>query len=371
LGYLPTLASRTCHILESLSAGATRRANLAREAVVNAAWGYINALRSVSLAGTLSWVFVCFVLSPLLFVLRPFIPAILRKYFLWRNWVEARLGDFVDSVCVDIGRQIERRRLLEARLQLYRQQVARLDTMNTEVNRIAWNATDAFVAAGKWFKGKYEHLAPTEFNGRVATVVPEEGPAPTLGLWFRLRNRIDMDVYVADLKIRRIDSAMERNQLSLADLEHQTASRSAELWAIKDQVRNCERHEREKFRRSIIARPDQICSTASSQATRVVRVREVTTTRPPPTAATTTATVTTIVAAEPSPSRELVPVAAVASPDPAYVPPPFSRRPLPHPSRRPILALPPPPPSPPSTTPQSLEERLLADAHRQLERTVV
>jgi hypothetical protein len=82
-------------------------------------------------------------------------------------------------------------------------------------------------------------------------------------------------------------------------------------------------------------------------------------------------TATAIVAAEPSPSRELVPLAAVASPDPAYVPPPFSRRPLTRPSRRPSLALPPPPPSLPSTTPQSLEERLLADAHRQLERTVV
>jgi hypothetical protein len=309
-------------------------------------------------------VFVCFFLSPLLFVLRPFIPAILRKYFLWRNWVEARLGDYVDSVCVDIGSQVERRHVLETRQQLYRQQVARLDTMNTEVNRIAWNTVDAFAAAGKWFKGKYEHLAPTKFNGRVATVVPEEGPAPTLGLWFRLRNRIDMNVYVADLKICRIDSAMERNQVSMADLEHQTAFRSAELRAIKDQVRNCERHEREMFRRAIIARPDRIFSTASSQVTRVVRVREVTTTRPPTAPA-------TIAAAEPSPSRELVPVAAVASPDSVYVPPSFSRRPLPPPSRRPLLALPPPPPSPLSTTPQSHEDRLLAEAHQQLERTVV
>jgi hypothetical protein len=165
-GCLPTVAAKINQILVSLSAGATRRANLARESVINAAWGYINALRLVTVAGILSWMLSCLG-SLLLLVLRPFLPAILRKYFLWRNWAEDRLGDFVDLVCVDRAKQSERRREVASRELQYGMQVARLAELNDEVAQIARNAAKAFRDASDWLEGKYEHLRPTPFT-RVA-----------------------------------------------------------------------------------------------------------------------------------------------------------------------------------------------------------
>ncbi|KAK4101632.1 hypothetical protein N658DRAFT_485939 [Parathielavia hyrcaniae] len=213
-------------ILASLVAGAARRAILARESVVGAAFGFIHALRSTTVAGILSWM-LCLLVSCLLLVLAPFFSVIRRKYFLWRNWMEERLGDFVDFVCVDRAKQLERRREITSRELQHGMQ--------------------------------YEHLRPTLF-ARVAAVVPEEGPVPRLGLWFRLRHGIDLNVYCADQTICRIKSAMARNRDSFASLEQQRAFWSQEIRAIRDQARICQERSREAFRRGLRARTELTCS---------------------------------------------------------------------------------------------------------------
>jgi hypothetical protein len=252
-------ASRCRQALESSLAGTARRVNLARECAVDAAWGFINALGSTTPAGILIWVLRRLVWPLLLLVLRPFIPGILRKYFLWKSWAKDRAGDFVDYVCVDKGKQAERRRVIETRWLGYGVQVAKLNKLNEEVADIARKAAHAFSSNSSWLAGKYEHLRPTEFAGRVAAVVPEEGPVPVLGLWTRLRQRIDVSVYVADQTIRRIESAMARNQASIADLEHQLAFRSQELRAIHDQVRICQARAKQEWMRAQI-RPRQLAA---------------------------------------------------------------------------------------------------------------
>ncbi|KAK4044493.1 hypothetical protein C8A01DRAFT_31276 [Parachaetomium inaequale] len=261
-GCLPVVAAKVNQTLVCLSAGATRRATLAREAVINAAWGFINALRSSTVAGILFWVLSRLVLPPLLLVLRPFIPAILRKYFLWRNWVEARLWDFADIVCVDMGRRSERRRVLKARELQFGVQMSKLTKLNDDVARLARVAADVWRESRDWLNGEFEHLRPTEFAGRVVIAVPEEGPVPTLGLWFRLRYRVDLEVFLVNQTIGRFDSAMERNQVSITGLEHQVAMWSSQIRAIDDQVEICRQRKRAALIRANFARPTQIASVA-------------------------------------------------------------------------------------------------------------
>ncbi|KAG7292437.1 hypothetical protein NEMBOFW57_002472 [Staphylotrichum longicolle] len=333
-GCLPTIASRINLILDSSSAGATRRVTLAREAATSAAWGFINALRSVTLAGILSGMLGRFVLPLLLLVLRPFIPAILRKYFLWRNWVEARFGDFVDFVCVDMRKRAERRRVCKARELVYGVQVARLEKLNAQVAALVRKAETTFSDARFWFDGKYDHLRPTEFAGRVAVVVPEEGPIPALGLWFRLRHRVDMGVHWADQTIRRIESADARNQEGIANLQHQWAFRSCELRAIEDQVQRCKVRARETFRlahaeRRLINSPIAQPAPESRRREKTALPRHTTTTSVSAPPADVSRIITTIPAAVDSPGSANIP----------NLPPPSPPAPHPTKSRRIFPAL--------------------------------
>ncbi|KAL2182473.1 hypothetical protein L209DRAFT_814621 [Thermothelomyces heterothallicus CBS 203.75] len=241
---LPVVAAGTSRFLACLSAAATRRASLVREAVVSASRGFVTTLGSTTAAGILSWVLCRLLLPPLLSIARPFARAILGQYAAWESRVLARLGDFADLVCVDMGRRVERRRVLRTRELQWSAQRSRLDQLNDLVALIARNAADAWSESREWLGGRYEHLRPSEFAGRVAITAPEQGPLPPLGLWFRLRHRIDLDVYWADQTIARLDAAMERNQVAIADLERQVAVRSREIRAINDQVRDCRQRAR-------------------------------------------------------------------------------------------------------------------------------
>ena len=370
-GCLPTVASEIKQILDSSSAGATRRAILVREAVINAAWGYINALGFVTLAGILSWVFSRLVLPLLLLVLRPFIPAILRKYFLWRNWVEARLGDFVDYVCVDKKGRAERRRVCKARGHLYGVQVARLEQLNASVAALVRKAETTFSEARYWFDGKYDHLRPTEFAGRVAVVVPEEGPVPALGLWFRLRHRIDMGVYWADHTTCRIESASVRNQEGIANLEHQWAFRSGELKAIEDQVQRCKVRARETFR--LAQASLKPINRPIAQPVPESRRREKMALLP------TTTTASVSIAPPADVALIITTAAAVDSPDSAAIipnPPPSPPAPLRTHQSLPALLAPPSPTPEETPTPavaipdtRTAEEIAVANAMEQIERT--
>ncbi|KAL2021449.1 hypothetical protein VTK56DRAFT_7202 [Thermocarpiscus australiensis] len=99
---LPAAALWAKTVIKSSAADAARRANLAYESVVGAAWGFINALMSVTIGDLLavvSWLLRLvgrLVAAFLLLALRPILPVILRRYNLWKNWLEARAGDFVD-----------------------------------------------------------------------------------------------------------------------------------------------------------------------------------------------------------------------------------------------------------------------------------
>lgn len=326
----------------------------------------------MTLAGILSGMFGRFVLPLLLLVLRPFIPAILRKYFLWRNWVEARFGDFVDFVCVDMRKRAERRRVCKARELVYGVQVARLEKLNAQVAALVQKAETAFSDARFWFDGKYDHLRPTEFAGRVAVVVPEEGPIPALGLWFRLRHRIDMGVHWADQIIRRIESADARNQEGIANLQHQWAFRSCELRAIEDQVQRCKVRTRETFRlahaeRRLINPPIEQPAPESRRREKTALPRPIT---------------TTSVSAPPADVALITTTAAVDSPDSANIPnplPPSPPAPLPTNSRRifpALLARPSPTPEETPTTAavtiidtRTAEQIAVADAMLSVERS--
>ncbi|KAK4237041.1 hypothetical protein C8A03DRAFT_35036 [Achaetomium macrosporum] len=241
-GSLPTVASRARQVLESSIAGTTRRANLARESAITVAWGYINALKATTLAGILSWVSGRLVLPLLLFVARPFVPAILRKYFLWKNWAMDRAEDFVNYVCVDMEKRAERRRVREARELALAAQLTKLEQLNKANAKAYRNAVEAYQEGTRsvgWSHGKYEYLRPAPQAAPAAAVVPEDGPVERLGLWTRLCQRIDINVYWINQSIIRIDSAMARNKDSIAVLEVQLASRSKELEAIQDKILDC------------------------------------------------------------------------------------------------------------------------------------
>ncbi|KAK4155518.1 hypothetical protein C8A00DRAFT_41879 [Chaetomidium leptoderma] len=379
-GCLPTVASRVNPILESFSAGATRRAILVRESVIDAAWGFINALRSVTLAGILSWM-LCRLDLPLgLLVLGPFIPAILRKYFLWKSWGEARLEDFVDFVCVDTKRQIERRRAIKSRELVYGVQIKKLAELNDEVAKLARKAHDTFrdALARHWAEGQYEELRPTEFTGRVAAVVPEEGPVPFLGLWFRLRHRIDLRVHWSDHTMRRSESAMACNQASIAGLEHQVALRSAEIRAIIDQGLVCRQRLREKWAREADpARRTRIDRTAR-QVTAVaptIRIREGASTLDRIRAAQMRAAEDSRKERKLAAAASLAAAAAVDTPDSAAVAPSLPSLPAPPTP----LALPAPPSSPSpeeklaaavaTPLPKSRKETLLDNVRQSLEQS--
>jgi hypothetical protein len=245
-GRLSTVASRFRKGLEYSIAGTVRRAKLARASAVTGAWGYINALKATTLAGIFSMVLCRLVLPLLLLVARPFIPAIRRKYFLWRNWAVDRAEDFVDLFCVDRELQSVRRRCLAARELVLAGQLGRLDQLNKKLVKAYRNAAEAFqegYASGfsGWSSGMYNYLRPTPFAGPVAAVVPEDEPVPRLGLWYRLRNRIDTTVYLIDSSIARREAAMAKNKVGIAGLEIELTARSKELKAIQDQISDCRR----------------------------------------------------------------------------------------------------------------------------------
>ncbi|KAK3902753.1 hypothetical protein C8A05DRAFT_15227 [Staphylotrichum tortipilum] len=337
-GNLPTAASKVRQALESSSSGATRRASLVRGSVVNAALGLINALGSTALAGILSWMFGRLVWPLLLLVLRPLLPVILRKYFFWSNWVESRFGDFVDAVCVDRRGLIEQRRVLQSRELVHGMQVAKLAELNVKVAQAARNAETVFLDAlkhSKWHPGKYEHLRPSKFLGPVAAVVPGRDPLPRLGLWYRLFQRVNMDVRCLSEAIRRTESAMATNRASIADLEQQLTSRPAEIKAIKDQLEICKQELRDALRLEIAQREDSrrkraaLLAAKSQREARKRRDSDLTATMltPPPVAIAHTTTTTTITVpaptiattTEPPPSKVapvVAPAAAVVPPDP-------------------------------------------------------
>ncbi|KAL2158479.1 hypothetical protein VTH06DRAFT_4245 [Thermothelomyces fergusii] len=257
---LPVAAAGTSRLLARLSAAATRRATLVREAVVSASRGFVNALGSATAAAALSRALCRLLLLPLLPVGRPFARAILRRYAAWESWVLARLGDFADLVCVDKGGRIERRRVLRVRERQWSAQRSRLDQLNDLAARMARNAADAWRDARGWLGGEHDHLRPSAFAGRVAVAGPEQGPIPPLGLWFRLRHRIDLDVYRANQSIARLDAALERIRAAIDGLERQVAARSREIRAINDQVRECRQCARAAFVAASFVRPTQIAN---------------------------------------------------------------------------------------------------------------
>ena len=339
-GSLPTAASKVRQTLESSVAGATRRVILAREAVITAAWGFINALRLTTLAGILSWVFGRLFLPFLLLVLRPFIPTILRKYFLWRNWVEDRLGDLADWYCYDKERREKRRCDVKSWEQELARQLESLAKLNAQVALVARNAAAAFCENSNWLAGKYENLRPTEFTGPVAAVVSERSPVPRFSLWRRFIERIDLDVERDDQAITRIQSDMARNQESISYLESQKKSRSAELAAIMAQVKLCEREDRDKFILKSRPKSERI-NRPVRQSRPESRFRE--NASLPPLLTTTRASVANSVVLRAPPADAIITAAvAVDSPDSAAV------IPLPLPSPTPLLAL----PAPPSPTPE-------------------
>ncbi|KXX80084.1 hypothetical protein MMYC01_202870 [Madurella mycetomatis] len=238
---LPTVASKVNLAMESSVAGATRRLNRVRESVTDVAYRFLKTVRQSTPGGILSWVFRRLAVPLLLFALRPFVPVILRKYNLWKNWFEARGGDLVDWFCTDIEGRIERRRVLASLEWVYGVQLAELDRLNNKVAQVARDAKEAFNDNRYYLKGKYDFLGPTPFAGRIVAAKPEEGPLPKLGLWTRLRRRVDWDVFWADQKTLRIRGAIKENQNKISDLEHQLEFRSQEHWAIEDTVRICRR----------------------------------------------------------------------------------------------------------------------------------
>ncbi|KAL2178755.1 uncharacterized protein P884DRAFT_298703 [Thermothelomyces heterothallicus CBS 202.75] len=365
---LPVVAAGTSRFLACLSAAATRRASLVREAVVSASRGFVTTLGSTTAAGILSWVLCRLLLPPLLSIARPFARAILGQYAAWESRVLARLGDFADLVCVDMGRRVERRRVLRTRELQWSAQRSRLDQLNDLVALIARNAADAWSESREWLGGRYEHLRPSEFAGRVAITAPEQGPLPPLGLWFRLRHRIDLDVYWADQTIARLDAAMERNQVAIADLERQVAVRSREIRAINDQVRDCRQRARAALVSTSFVRPTQIANFCRQLP--LFRRPEARAQEAEPSAA-------AAAAAAALPSR-----AEADSPGPAAIlPSPPSPPPPPQTPRFHRALLPPPPPSPTpeeifaaaaAATPvpnKSRKRALLDQARKQLEQS--
>ncbi|KAH6845276.1 hypothetical protein B0I37DRAFT_434254 [Chaetomium sp. MPI-CAGE-AT-0009] len=304
-GCLPAVAAWVKQTWACLSAGAARRDTLVREQVIRAAWGFINALRSTTVAGILYWMLSCIVIPLLLLVVSPFVPAIRRKYFLWRNWVVDRFGEFVDWFCVDMEKRSDQRRARESRELQCGVQMNRLAKLNDDVARAYLNAANAWSDAHQWLAGKYENLRPTEFTGRVAIAVPEDGPVPPLGLWFRLYHRIDLRVYWCEQTIGRIDAAMAKNQVSIADLEHQLALRSQQIRAINDQVRECENSERTAFLQKIASKERQIAEVA-----RIVTRRPEEWIREEDTTAAAAATTSTTLAVVDSPDTALIIAAA-------------------------------------------------------------
>lgn len=239
--YLPAVASKVNRVMESSATGATGRLNRARESAIDAVCRFLKTVRQSTPGGLLSWVLRRLAAALFIFALRPFVPAILRKYHLWKNWFEARAGDFVDWFCTDVEGRIQRRRVLASLELVYGAQLTELDRLNNKVVEVARDVKEAFSDNRYYLKGKYDFLEPTPFAGRVAAVKPEEGPLPKLGLWSRLWRRVDWDVLWADQKILRIRRAIKENQDKISDLEHQLEFRSQEHWAIEDTIRICRR----------------------------------------------------------------------------------------------------------------------------------
>ncbi len=326
-GCLPTVASKVRKVLESSSAGATRRATLVRESVINAARGFINAPGFSTLAGILSWMFRRLVWPLLLLVLRPLLPVILRKYFLWKNWAESRFGDFVDAVCVDRKRFTRLRSELVSLELVYGVQLANLARLNVKGAQAAQNAETVYCDATRhcmWHAGKYEHLRPAMFLGPVAAVVPVRDPLPRLGLWYRLFHRIDMGIFWTSETIRRTQFAMAKNLASIADLECQLTARPVEVAAIKAQLEICRAEFLEKWRSEASQREEikrlRTEKLAAEQAQRERRMRRVTSTTTTHTTTTTTTIAPTVATTAEAPPSEVAlvvaSVAAVVSPDP-------------------------------------------------------
>jgi hypothetical protein len=232
---LPVAAASAKLVLASLSAGATRRVNLARELVISATLGFHNAPGLTALAGILFWMFCRLFLSLLLLAFRPFLPGIRRDYNLWKNCLADKAGDFVDFVCIDMGKRIERRRFLESLERAYCTLAAKLTKLNGEVAQVAYNAEQVWASFGYLLASEYAHLRPIPF-ARVAVAAPEEGPVANLGLWHRLSHWIDCEVFWTDQKIQRIKAAMDIIQVCIADLDHQLKVRRQQIGAIEHQV---------------------------------------------------------------------------------------------------------------------------------------
>lgn len=367
---LASVLARLFAFARSRLAAAVSLVLLALESLACAARWCLDAIGSTALASILAWMLRRLVWPLLLLVLRPFLPGILRNYHLWKNWLECRAGDFVDAVCIDRERQAERRRHLRWREQVYCARTADLARLNDAVARVARKAAEVFSEHRFYLEGKYEHLRPTPFAGRIAAAVPEEGPVPRLGLWFRLRHRIDWDVFWADQKILRVDAALAKIQEGIADLDHQLKFRSQELRAIEDQARICKLRAKEAWQRELRARsrpqprparqtergtrtgdsavePESLferINAANMRGRVTVRSREATTTSTTITTAPTTALVH-------APTANAVdsPADVAASPDSAKpllaLPAPPSRPSLPPPPTRHLLPPPPPPPT--------------------------
>ncbi|KAL2255274.1 hypothetical protein VTK26DRAFT_3703 [Humicola hyalothermophila] len=254
--YHPTAASSTRQGLESIAAGAARRANLACQPVIVATREFVNALGESRAARILGWMLGRFVLPVLLAVLRPFLPGIQRNYFLCMNWLEARAAVVVDFVCVDLAGRSERRRRLRSRELAACTRRSELDAMNKKVAAFVRDSLDAFLLSG-CLKGKFEHLRPAAFIAREAAV-PEQGPVPKLSLWLQFLRRVDLHVYVLDHQIRLVNDAISEDARSIIDLEVELRVRQREREAIEAQVQQCrlsERKAREASRRLVTSGP--------------------------------------------------------------------------------------------------------------------
>lgn len=265
-GCLPVIAAWIYRILACSSAGAVRRATLVRDQVISAAWGSINVLRSTTVAGILSWMLSRLIVPLLLHAIRPFAPVAIRKYFLWKNWWMDRLGDFVDKFCVDMKKKTEKSLECESWKRQYSEQKCKLEELSNKVARASLMADIAWSDTQMWPKEKFKNLKPAEFTTQAPIAVPETGPIH-LGIWYRLRHRIDIDVYWSEETIRRYAAAMERNQTSIAQLEERLQVKLREIQKINDQIKECEDSARTAFIQRHWARQREI-TLASRTVTR-------------------------------------------------------------------------------------------------------
>ena len=354
------VVARINKILVCSSAGAVRWATLVRDQVISAAWGFINVLRSTTVAGVLSWMLSRLVVPLLLLAVRPFVPVILRKYYLWKHWAIGKLEDVVDKICSDEEKLAEKRRECNSWERRYSAQVDKLTEMDKEVARVSLIADDAWSRAQMWPVAEFKNLRPTKFTGRVATAVPETGPFSRLSLWFRLLHWIDSGIHRSEQTIARHAAAMERNQLGITQLENALKTKSKEIRELEDRMLECEDAARTAFLQEHAARHREITRVGRT----VTRRREDWDLTEEDTAA-TTATTSTTLAVVAAPDTALINAAAAEadSPGPAAI---TAIPPLP--ARRADPALLPPPPPPPPTAEEIAAAAATAAAHLPEER---